>query len=184
MEHEYRKVLSALGADDVNHHGQTLTEHLIGTYRLLAKWGNSTEIAAAGAFHSIYGTEEFKTRAVSLDRRDEIASLIGQEAETLVYLFGMADRRSLYNIPNGHTLSVSLAGDNQRSLQITASQYQSLIEIEAANIVDQALLHKNVPEVVINYWKSVFKAKRELLSDGAAYETEKVLQKALQKNAI
>ncbi|MDF3889138.1 DUF6817 domain-containing protein [Cupriavidus basilensis] len=35
-----RDVLSALGTDDINHHGRQLSEHLVGTYALLAAWGN------------------------------------------------------------------------------------------------------------------------------------------------
>ncbi|MGE8364025.1 hypothetical protein ACU4GI_44990 [Cupriavidus basilensis] len=35
-----RNVLSALGTDDINHHGRPLSAHLVGTYALLAAWGN------------------------------------------------------------------------------------------------------------------------------------------------
>lgn len=182
-EVKYRNALSLLGADDVNHHGRKLTEHLIGTYSLLLKWGNSPKVAAAGAFHSIYGTEEFKTRAISLNRRAEIAALIGNEAETLAYLFGVSDRRRFYEVKDGEKPFVTIPAEGNATLEITEEQYRSLLEIEVANIVEQAMHQTGVPDTVIRFWINAFEAKHMCLSKGAAVESKAVLEKALVRNA-
>ncbi len=183
MENEYRKFLSSLGADEINHHDRSLSEHLIGTFRLLSKWGNSSEVAAAGAFHSIYGTEEFKTRAVSLERRSEIVALIGEDAEALVYLFGAADRRSFYDIVDGEPPFVTIPNKENERFEITEAQYKSLLELEAANIVDQAMHQRGVPDSVIIFWINAFRSKRKFLSAEAVAESEAVLADALARNA-
>ncbi|MGT2491976.1 DUF6817 domain-containing protein [Cupriavidus basilensis] len=65
--------------------------HLCASCRL----GQSRFIALAGAFHSVYGTEEFAARALPLTSRGKIAALLGTEAERLVYFFCVADRRKV-----------------------------------------------------------------------------------------
>jgi hypothetical protein len=141
-------------------------------------------VAAAGAFHSIYGTEEFKTRAVSLDRRSEIASIIGRDAETLVYLFGAANRRNFYDGAEGEAPFVRIPGEENKKVDITDEQYRSLLELEAANIVDQAIHQRGVPDSIINFWINAFRSKRKFLSNAAAAESETVLAEALLRNAI
>lgn len=52
--------------DEILHFGRPLTVHLIETARWLEKWGCHPTLIAAGAFHSIYGTEkEFREKALS-----------------------------------------------------------------------------------------------------------------------
>ncbi|WP_430869930.1 DUF6817 domain-containing protein [Cupriavidus basilensis] len=58
-------------------------------------------MALAGAFHSVYGTEEFAARALPLTSRGKIAALLGTEAERLVYFLCVADRRRFYDVPVG-----------------------------------------------------------------------------------
>ncbi|MGE8364026.1 DUF6817 domain-containing protein, partial [Cupriavidus sp.] len=52
-------------------------------------------MSLAGAFHSVYGTEEFAARALPLTGHGKIAALLGTEAERLVYFFCVADRRKV-----------------------------------------------------------------------------------------
>jgi hypothetical protein len=180
MKSDYKSVLSSLGADSINHHGRMLTDHLIGTSQLLAKWGNPKEVIAVGAFHSIYGTEEFKNQAISLDRRSEIAQLIGDEAEHLVYLFSVANRRAFYEVTDGEAPFVKVPREGDRKIPISKAQYKALLELEAANIVDQALHHTGVPESVVSFWFEAFRSKRHYLSEGAVTETDDILGIALK----
>jgi hypothetical protein len=46
-------------------------------------------------FHSIYGTEKFRSFALPLQRRGEVRALIGERAERLAYLNCVMDRASL-----------------------------------------------------------------------------------------
>jgi hypothetical protein len=93
------------------HSGRAFFDHLKGTHDLLRDWGNPEYVCVAGLFHSIYGTQYFKHRCLPLNRRNELASLIGADAERLVYEFCTQDRNCLTD--------------------------PQLLEIEAANLIEQ-----------------------------------------------
>jgi (p)ppGpp synthase/HD superfamily hydrolase len=95
----------------VRHSGRDFFEHLKGTHDLLCDWGNPEYLCLAGLFHSIYGTQFFKHKTLSLDQRSELAALIGDKAEHLAYLFCTKDRRTFTD--------------------------PDLLEIEAANLIEQ-----------------------------------------------
>jgi len=128
----------------------------------------------AGAFHSVYGTEEFRSRTLPLSKRATLVALIGEEAEELVYLFGAADRRSFYSFPNAGPFSVALPATGE-SVLIDDITYASLIEIEAANIVEQAMHQRGVPDHVVRFWLDAFRSRRHCLSTGAMDAVESVL---------
>ncbi|GAL33384.1 hypothetical protein JCM19240_2080 [Vibrio maritimus] len=50
----------------------------------------------AGLFHAAYGTAGFDDNMVSLSQRHEIAGVIGEEAESLVYLYCSCDREEVF----------------------------------------------------------------------------------------
>ena len=75
-----------IGADDIAHTQKGYLSHAIGVYNDLKRWGYNEEFARAGLFHSIYGTEYFQGFTLSLDRRHEIAELVGERVEWLCYL--------------------------------------------------------------------------------------------------
>ena len=68
-----------------DHSGRLLSDHLINVYRLLKEEGHSEEVCDAGLFHSIYGTEAYKQSSV--EDRNLVCTIIGNEAERLVHLF-------------------------------------------------------------------------------------------------
>jgi hypothetical protein len=78
--------LRAEGVASVPHNGTTYLAHLTGVSRLMRAEGCAEELCRAGLFHSIYGTEMFQSFRLSLERREEIAALIGARAERLAYL--------------------------------------------------------------------------------------------------
>lgn len=84
--------LSALGAGDFAHLDGTLERHLIAVHGLLQDWGAKEPLCSAGLFHAAYGTSGFTSAMVALDRRAKITSLIGREAEQLVYRYCACDR--------------------------------------------------------------------------------------------
>ena len=88
--------LSELGAGDFSHIDGTLLEHLIGTRDILRKWNASTALADAGLYHAAYGTAGFDERLVSTDQRSEIASIIGNSAEEIVYQYCACCRQDFY----------------------------------------------------------------------------------------
>jgi len=95
----------------IRHSGRDFFEHLKGTHDLLRDWGNPEYLCLAGLFHSIYGTQFFKHKTLSLEQRDALIDLIGVKAEALAYLFCTQDRRKFTD--------------------------GELLEIEAANLIEQ-----------------------------------------------
>lgn len=128
-------LLHHLGAAGVTHSGRTLLEHLAGTAALLRQWGCSEHVAAAGMYHSIYGTNAFSFACQSPQLREEIVAAIGREAEHLVYLFAISHRPSAW-LTAFHEGSVVSRLDGSRH-PVTGEQLRELITIECANLVEQ-----------------------------------------------
>jgi hypothetical protein len=114
-------LLGPAGADKIRHSGRSLYEHLVGTHDLLQAWGNSKAVCTAGLFHSIYGTNKFRTKAWPLEDRKTIQKLIGWNVEQLVYLFCTTDRPK----------------DFFPVLNPSQWEMRALREIEAANLIEQ-----------------------------------------------
>lgn len=79
--------LESIGCGEAMHSGRTLLEHLIGTYKILDEGFAPLYVCDAGLFHSVYGTAYFKPKTISLDNRDIVKDIIGEEAENLVFMF-------------------------------------------------------------------------------------------------
>src|SRR5205085_10859501 len=85
-----------LNTDDMPHTERSLFDHLLGTRQLLVEWGVRPALCDAGLFHSIYSTEHYEQQALPLARRGEVRELIGDEAESLVWLFCMLRREAFF----------------------------------------------------------------------------------------
>jgi hypothetical protein len=84
-----------LGIETVPHTQKNYLAHLISVYKLMQSHGCDDDLCRAGLFHSIYGTEKFQGFKLTLDRRPELAELIGARGERLAYLNCFMDRASL-----------------------------------------------------------------------------------------
>ena len=84
--------LSELGAGDFAHIDGSLLDHLNGTKHLLASWSASETLLDAGLYHAAYGTAGFSESLVSTFQREKITTIIGKEAEAIVYLYCACDR--------------------------------------------------------------------------------------------
>lgn len=89
-------LLRELGAAETAHPGGTLLAHLQRVQKRLAAWNARPALQLAGLCHAFYGTDGFPVAPLSLDRRDELAEVIGAEAESIVYLYASCDRRATY----------------------------------------------------------------------------------------
>ncbi|WP_030677398.1 DUF6817 domain-containing protein [Streptomyces sp. NRRL B-1347] len=83
-------------ADDIPHPGGTLLAHLRRVQARLASWNARPALQLAGLCHAFYGTDGFPTALLPLERREEVAALIGTEAEAVVYLYASCDRKATY----------------------------------------------------------------------------------------
>ena len=83
---ELTAFFKVVGAADVGHTNKSYLAHCIGVHNDLKKWGGDEELCRAALYHSMYGTELFQDFALPIGRRDEVAEMIGERAEYLVYV--------------------------------------------------------------------------------------------------
>lgn len=127
--------LRSVGADALPHSNRHLLDHLIGTERLLAEWECDNVVRRAGLFHSIYGTNVFKTTSVSITERSKIRNLIGKKAERLVFLFCVSKRPSAFIEALGSGQIRNRYSEEQ--IVVSRIELEHLIEIECANLIEQ-----------------------------------------------
>ncbi|MFC4060905.1 DUF6817 domain-containing protein [Planomonospora corallina] len=86
------ELLTARGAHEIPHPGGTLLLHLERVHALLGEWGARPALRLAGLCHAFYGTDGFATALGEATRREELAEVIGEEAEWLVHFYAGCDR--------------------------------------------------------------------------------------------
>ncbi|MFH8769432.1 DUF6817 domain-containing protein [Streptomyces sp. NPDC017958] len=89
-------LLRGLGAEGMPHPGGTLLAHLGRVQDRLALWQARPALQIAGLCHAFYGTDGFPTGLLPVDRRTDLAAVIGAEAEEIVYAYASCDRRATY----------------------------------------------------------------------------------------
>lgn len=128
----------------IKHSGRTLYDHLKGTYDLLSGMEALEHVRLAGLFHSIYGTNVFRTQAVS--DRNEVREVIGHRAERLVYIFCSCNRpRELIDASHRDSHTVVDRHDG-KVITLTPQDMCDLLTIEYANLTEQNSMQL-VPQV-------------------------------------
>ncbi|MEU5977008.1 DUF6817 domain-containing protein [Streptomyces sp. NPDC047315] len=130
-------LVNGLGAAAIAHPGGTLVDHLQRVRSQLATWGARPALQLAGLCHSLYGTDGFPAVLLPPERRFELASVIGAEAEELVYLYGACDRGPTYRdlARADAPFHDRLTG---RPRTLTPRQRRDFTELTAANELDLA----------------------------------------------
>ncbi|WP_024906020.1 GNAT family N-acetyltransferase [Robbsia andropogonis] len=123
------------GAGQVSHSGRTFLDHLIGVENMLKRWECDVDVQSAGLFHSVYGTNRFKTTLVGVHARPLVAQLIGREAEELAFLFCSSQRPQAWldACATGKLMDRHTA----KSKAVSKALLGRLIEIECANLIEQ-----------------------------------------------
>jgi catechol 2,3-dioxygenase-like lactoylglutathione lyase family enzyme len=118
------------------HPGGTLLEHLVRVKRLLAEWGAEPDVQAAGMCHAAYGTDGFDQSLLPVTERAVLAELIGERAETLVYLYASCDRDAVYPRIGGSQTVVFRDRFTGREHTPGRIDLRAFLEITAANEID------------------------------------------------
>jgi hypothetical protein len=130
------RFLREANTEGMPHSDRGLLDHLLGTRQLLVEWGARPALCDAGLFHSIYSTEHFEQTAVPLTSRDEVRQLIGQEAESLVWLFCMM-RRETFFLDLGKNRSPSVQHrETGEQISLSGTQHQDLLTLLFANSLE------------------------------------------------
>jgi len=121
----------------MGHSNQSLLDHLIGTRAILLDWNADDSLAAAGLFHSVYGTESFRQEAVPVALRPQVREVIGERAEELAYTFGaMAKETFATSVERGTDFWVEDRHTGDR-IQMDTGQWSALCELVVANWLEQ-----------------------------------------------
>ena len=135
IQQQHLDLLLELNADKNPHSGGALLEHLRGTHDLLHAWGNGQAVCVGGLFHSIYGTQAYRTQSASLEDRQRIRAVIGARAERLAFLFCVSNRGEFYGAldQDDATLRNHV---HEETEPVTQDELRDLIEMEMANFVE------------------------------------------------
>lgn len=131
-------LLRERGAHLIRHSADmTLLDHLVAVARILDGWGAAEHVVLAGLFHSVYGTEFFRSPPLAASDRGHVRAVIGEAAERLAWLFCIFDRRAfLADAARGvppRVRSAFGAADEA----ITDAEARALAVLLAANTLDQ-----------------------------------------------
>lgn len=159
-------LLRSRGADEIPHPGGTLLAHLRRVSALLERWGVRPAVRLAGLGHAFYGSDGFPTALGAVDRRDELAAVVGLEVEQMIYLYAGCDRAFSYpNLaePEG-PFRVRFTG---AIVHLSLRWRRDFAELTVANELD---VIRSDPELRACHGKSLFALFlqwRPLLSDPA-----------------
>ena len=176
-------LLQHLAGDHLNTthaQGRTLDEHLRGTQRILAAWGQSTVLQRAGLCHSLYSTDGFEHCSIPLSDRSRVQKAIGKEAEELVFLFCAIERSLLFrNILRASSLesSVTISIEAREGFEVlgqavSGTQARDLLLLHLANSAEQAGSRNGR----LTPWLEQFQKLVQLLEDKAPKAVPPVLK--------
>ncbi|MEU5049348.1 DUF6817 domain-containing protein [Streptomyces sp. NPDC021096] len=167
-------LLRRLGAEGIAHPGGTLLAHLQRVQAQLATWKARPALQLAGLCHALYGTDGFPTALLPLDRRTDLAAVIGPEAEAVVYLYASCDRKATYPA-FARADAVFHDRFTGRTHPVEPQPRRDFAELSAANELDlartdPAFREKWGPELL-----ALFTRFRDWLSDDAWLDCRTVL---------
>ncbi|MFJ9560210.1 DUF6817 domain-containing protein [Streptomyces fuscichromogenes] len=170
-------LLRTLGAAEIAHPGGTLLAHLQRVHDQLAAWGARPALRLAGLCHACYGTDGFPAALLPLDRRTELAALIGTEAEAIVYLYASCDRKATYPaLANPEAAFHDRFTGGTRVPGLTLRR--DFAELSAANELDLARIDPSFREQWGSALLALFTRLRPLLSRPARLTCHTVLATA------
>ncbi len=91
-DEELFEFLVNLGTGEVAHTGHDFLTHLKAVKATVESVGGDAEMARAGLFHSIYGTQGFQDFSLPLEERAQMRDLIGERAEFTAFCNCVMDR--------------------------------------------------------------------------------------------
>jgi len=150
-------VASIKAMDALNHfpHARdTFGTHLLGTFGMLALWGQPADVRRCGLFHTAYSGDLFRFflfDASAGDERAQLRAVVGSDAEQLTWLFGTVHRGALLGLremmsldaPPSYTLSsletqyVSVAHRLHGAVEVSKAEIAKLMVVTIADYLEQ-----------------------------------------------
>lgn len=138
MDEQFRQLIE-LGAGEFEHADGLLIAHLEGTRCLLKEWNASETLQQAGLYHAAYGTSAFTSEQFDLSKRQDVARIIGSEAEHIVYHYCACDRDSFFAQFGQVSRPLYFDRITAQSLQIPDKLLQQICELTVANEIEIAI---------------------------------------------
>lgn len=167
-------LLREFGAEGIAHPGGTLLTHLQRVQARLATWKARPALQLAGLCHAFYGTDGFSTALLPLDRRNDLAAVIGAEAEAIVYLYAACDRKATYPALNQADAAFRDRFTG-RSHVPGPHLRRDFTELSAANELDLAVVDSAFRDKWGSQLLALFTRLQDLLSADAWLECRTVL---------
>ena len=127
--------LLSLGTDEVAHTGHDFLTHLKSVKATVESVGGDREMARAGLFHSIYGTQGFQDFSLPLEERAQVRDLVGERAEFTAYCNCVMDRATF-----DAAVAEALAGDGD-AFEICDREGSPPIQLNRQQLTDLAEVH-------------------------------------------
>lgn len=169
--------LQSLGAGEFAHLNGSLEKHLTGTYSLLKSWFACDSLCDAGLYHAAYGTAGFEQKMLGVDDRHAIRSIIGSEAEAIVYLYCACDRQIVFaGLKAQHPVGFRDRFTGQY-FDLSEQQAHDFCELTVANELDIAMNSASFIEQHGAGLKRLFAAMACNLTEAARQDIKNVLGK-------
>ena len=138
MDAKFRQLIE-LSAGKFEHVNGLLIAHLEGTRCLLKAWNASEVLQDAGLYHAAYGTSAFAQNVFELSKREEVAEVIGNDAENIVYHYCACDRDAFFAQFGLVDTPVFYDHITSKKSAISFEMLQQLCELIAANETEIAI---------------------------------------------
>lgn len=128
-------LLLVRGADEIDHAGGSLYVHLHRVAKRLRSLGASDTLVLAGLAHAAYGTDGFPTHLFDWQtERPVLASVIGAEAEQIVYRYGACDRETTWrDLAEHRTVADRFTGTSE---ELGAADLRDFVDLTIVNELD------------------------------------------------
>lgn len=165
-------MLREWGAQDIEHPGGTLDDHLGRVQQRLASLGVSPYVQLAARTHAVYGTDGFDVTLLSLEQRSVLAAIIGDDAEQLVYRYSACDRKRTWDcLADTGRLWNRFTGTSET---LDQAQLQALTDLTLINEVDIAEHSGDFLDRYGNYFRRLTTAWAPLLSAAVLADARRV----------
>ncbi len=168
-------LLMVRGADELDHAGGSLYVHLHRVAKRLTTLGASDTLVLAGLGHAAYGTDGFPTHLFDWQtERPVLESVIGPDAELIVYRYGSCERETTWrDLAEHRTVTDRFTGTSEELGSADLRDFVDLTIVNELDVLDHApdLASKLRPflQEQIPRWQS-------LASPAVLTESQRILQ--------
>ena len=139
------------GAQNLDHSGRSLFNHLLQVYDILQRHGAPESVCLAGGAHSVFGTTIYQLQLLQPEQRSDLVEVIGHRAADLIDLFRTLDRpRVLENWCHNTASPVTTWEGNK--LDLDTDTVKDLCALESANLVSQKSLKRH--SGLFRFWQN------------------------------